>query len=256
MYSQPVDEREWQNHSLALKELLELEYSPVAVNCLEEPYLESFNRKVRICRGILEVGKGKVLQISRENNACFGAAWHLGFSNFKDPRALSLIKEFVVEGEKLFSSYEALDNLIADMGEVPDNRNAHFVLSPMETAELEPELVLFVCDPDAACRLLTLSIFLDGVMPKIKIGGPPCRLAIMYPLLTGEVNISFYDYTARRQCKVERDKLLVSIPYTRLPGVIESIDVCSAGRAKVEFPQEFLAFLQERTTGRRGKQNG
>ena len=36
MYSQPADERKWQNHSLALKELLELEYSPVAVKCLED----------------------------------------------------------------------------------------------------------------------------------------------------------------------------------------------------------------------------
>jgi len=73
-------------------------------------------------------------------------------------------------------------------------------------------------------------------------------MAIMYPLLTGEVNISFQDYTARKICKMEKDKLLVSIPSQRIPQIIESIDRCSAGTAKIEYPQEFREFLQKRTT--------
>jgi uncharacterized protein (DUF169 family) len=85
-------------------------------------------------------------------------------------------------------------------------------------------------------------------MPRIKIGGPACRMAITYPLVTGELNISFYDYTARKMCRVERDKLLVSVPYKRIPQIIESIDECSAGTAKVEYPQEFREFLQKRLT--------
>lgn len=254
-HDQPKGDREWQTYSLILKELLGLESSPVAVNCLQEPYLASFDRKVRICKGILDAGSGQTLQLNRANNACFGAAWHLGFSNVEqDPQAMGLIRKFVVEGEKLFSSYEALDNLIAGMGEVPDNRDASFVLAPLETAELEPELVIFVCNPEQACRLLTLSVFIDGLMPQIKIGGPPCRLAVLWPLLTGEVNLSFYDYTARKLCRVPQDQLLVSIPYSRLPRIVESIDRCSAGRAEVEFPAEFRVFLQEKRSKKKSFQ--
>ena len=73
-------------------------------------------------------------------------------------------------------------------------------------------------------------------------------MAITYPLVTGELNISFYDYTARKMCGVERDKLLVTIPYQRMPEIIESIDKCSAGTAKVEYPQEFREFLQNTLT--------
>jgi uncharacterized protein (DUF169 family) len=164
-----------------------------------------------------------------------------------------MIKKFVVEGEKLFCSYEALDNLISQMKEVPDNARSQFLLSPMEKAVSEPELVIFICDAQAACRILTLVTFLDGTMPKIKIGGPTCRMIIMEPLLTGEVNLSFYDYTARKMCNVEKDKLLVAVPYQKIPAIIGSIDACSAGRAKIEFPPEFRQFLQKRLTPEEGR---
>ncbi len=241
-----MEKKEWQGYARVFKELLNLEYSPVAVSCLKEPSLENTDKKVRICRAILDAGKGETIEIDKRNNACFGASWHLGFQQIKDPKITRMIKKFVVEGEKLFSSYEALDKLVSQIEEVPDNSNSYFALSALEKCEFIPQLVIFICHAEAACRLLTLVTFLDGVMPKIKIGGPTCRMSIIYPLLSGEVNISFYDYTARKLCNVEKDKLLISIPYRRIPRIIESIDKCSAGRAKIEFPSEFREFLQKR----------
>jgi uncharacterized protein (DUF169 family) len=116
----------------------------------------------------------------------------------------------------------------------------------MEKSPIQPQLVIFVVNAEASCRLLTLVTFIDGIMPKIKIGGPTCRMSIIYPLVTGEVNLSFYDYTARKMCDVQKDKLLISIPYEKIPRIIESIDRCSAGRAKIEYPAEFREFLQKR----------
>jgi uncharacterized protein (DUF169 family) len=243
-----MDKKAWQDYSLVLKELLSLEYSPVALVCLKEPLIKAPEKKIRICRAILDAGKGETLQISKENNACFGASWHLGFHKFNDPKIINMVKKFVVEGEKLFCSYEALDNLMSQMEEVPDNSHAYFVLTPLEKCEFNPELVIFICNADSACRLLTLATFIDGAMPKIKIGGPTCRMTVIYPLSTGELNLSFYDYTARKMCNVEKDKLLVSIPYNKIPKIMESIDKCSAGKAKIEFPPEFRQFLQQRLT--------
>ncbi len=241
-----MDKKEWQNYALILKELLNLEYSPVGLSCCKEPLLKDTGKKVRICRAILAAGKGETIEIDKKNNACFGASWHLGLQQIKDPKITQMIKKFVVEGEKLFCSYEALDKLISQMEKVPDNSGSYFVLSPLEKCEFIPQLVIFIVNAEAACRLLALVTFIDGAMPKIKIGGPTCRMSIIYPLLTGEVNISFYDYTARKMCNVEKDKLLISIPFRRIPQIIESIDKCSAGRAKIEFPQEFRQFLQKR----------
>jgi len=241
-----MDKKEWQGYSGVLKELLNLEYSPVAINCIKESLPNPPEKKVRICRAILDAGKGAILEVDKQNNACFGAGWHLGFHKLKDPQIINMLKKFVVEGEKLFCSYETLDKLMSQMEEVPDNSGNCFVLAPLEKAELMPELAIFICNAEAACRLLTLSTFLDGVMPKIKIGGPTCRMSIIYPLLTGELNLSFYDYTARKLCNVEKDKLLISIPYKKIPQIIQSLDKCSAGRAKIEYPAQFRQFLQNR----------
>ncbi|PIP21228.1 MAG: hypothetical protein COX40_00465 [Candidatus Omnitrophica bacterium CG23_combo_of_CG06-09_8_20_14_all_40_11] len=248
-----MDEKVWQNYAMVFKELLNLEYSPVAVSCIKESPFNPPEKKVRICRAILDAGKGEILQIDKRNNACFGASWHLGFHKISDPKIINMIKKFVVEGEKLFCSYEALDKLMSQIEEVPDNSGSYFILSPLEKAQDSPDVVIFICNAEAACRLLTLATFLDGVMPKIKIGGPTCRMSIIYPLLTGELNLSFYDYTARKMCNVEKDKLLISIPYKKIPQIMESIDKCSAGRAKIEYPAEFRQFLQTRLTTKQGQ---
>lgn len=239
-------ERDWRSFSPIFKELLNLELEPLAVSCLKESRGEFEGGKIRICRAILDSAKGKILEVSKENNACFGASWHLGFQRLNNPKVERMVKQFVVEGEKLFSSYQALERLISQMDEIPDNSHSYFILSPLEKSNFQPQIVIFICNPEQACRLLTLVIFIDGVMPKIKIGGPTCRMAIMYPLLKEEVNISFYDYTARRMCNLKEDKLLVSIPYKKIPSVVESIDRCSAGKAKIEYPLEFRKFLQKR----------
>ena len=227
------------------KEVLGLENSPVGIKVVEKA--DFLQEKVRICKAIKDVAKEKKkIILAKENNACFGASWHLGFQKIDNPKTIEMIKKFVVEGEKLFSSYSALDNLLSQMGDIPDNSNKNFILQAWEDMDIQPELVIFLCNPEQACRILTLLTFIDGNMPKIKIGGPTCRMAVIYPLISGEANISFYDYTARKLCNLDKDKLLVSIPYKKIPLILESIDRCSAGKAKIEYPQEFRKFLQKR----------
>ena len=174
-----MPDQAWRQSAEVLKELFLLETSPVAVVCTKEKPMATSERKVRICRAILDASKGKKQVLDKENNACFGATWHLGFRKKENPRVRQMTKKFVVEGEKLFSSYEALDNLISQIEDVPDNAEATFVLTPMEEADIEPQIVIFVCNPEQACRILTFVTFVDGRMPKIKIGGPTCRMAVM-----------------------------------------------------------------------------
>jgi uncharacterized protein (DUF169 family) len=241
-----MEKQEWKDYSLTFKELLNLEFSPVALSCIKGSLIKNLEKKVRVCRAILEASKGEIVHLDKINNACFGASWHMGFHRIKDPKTISMIKKFVVEGEKLFCSYQALDTLMSQMTDVPDNSDSYFVLSPLEKAQFCPDLVIFVVNAEASCRLLTLATFVDGVMPNIKIGGPTCRMSIIYPLLTGELNISFYDYTARKMCNVDKDKLIISFPYYKIPKIVDAIEKCSAGIAKIEFPPEFRQFLQTR----------
>ncbi len=65
-------------------------------------------------------------------------------------------------------------------------------------------------------------------------------MVIAYPLVSGELNISLLDYTSRKYQSYKPEELFVTIPYHKLPGVMESIDLCSAGAAKVDFPPGFV----------------
>jgi len=238
--------QEWHEQARFFTEILGLETSPVALNRVLRQSADGPQTKTRICRAIMDAAAGRETWVCKDNNACFGAVWHLGFQKIREPEILKMTKKFVVEGEKLFSSYSALEKLIEQMGEAPDHIGTCFHLQPLESADTAPELVLIVCNPEQACRILTLVTFVDGIMPAIQIGGPTCRMAVIYPLLSGQVNISFYDYTARKICQVEKDKLLISIPAAKFPDVVDSIDKCTAGTAKIEYPQDFKNFLQKR----------
>jgi len=147
-----MDKKELQSYSDIFKAVFGLEKSPVAIRRVQAKDTPADKNKARMCRAILEAAEGKTSTLCRENNACFGANWHLGFSEMKDPKVLKMVKQFVVEGEKLFSSYQALDNLLSQVDDVPYNKDLCFIISPLEAAEAKPELVIFACNPEQACR--------------------------------------------------------------------------------------------------------
>jgi uncharacterized protein (DUF169 family) len=240
-----TDNKPWQEYGRVIKEVLQSAQNPVAITRLKECAAGNIP-KVRICRAILDAGAGKSQIVHKVNNACIGASWHLGFHSGDDQAVNSQVRDFVVQGEKLYASRGALDTLFERMAPVPFEPEQYFSLAPLETAEQQPELVIFVANAEEACRLLALAMFADGIMPRLQIGGPTCRMAVMHPLITGEVNISFFDYTARKLCAVEKDKLLVAIPYSKIPSLINSLDTCSAGRARLEYSREFRALLRKR----------
>ena len=107
--------KKWQEYVKIFKDVFGFDNELVAVSCIKGQDTDVGQGKVRICRAILDAAAGKSLKIDKSNNACFGASWHLGFNQIKDPQVLEMIKKFVVEGEKLFCSYEALDKLISQM---------------------------------------------------------------------------------------------------------------------------------------------
>ncbi len=232
--------------SHTLKKLLGLKYSPVAVSCLESAPESITKDRLRICSAILEAARGRTLELSKANNLCLGANIHLGFHKVRSDKIRAALNKFVVEGEKLFCSQQALENLELQLPVPPDNSKKHFVLSPLEKVPNDPQLVIFVVDPEAACRLLTLLTFTNGDMPEIKIGGPTCRLAVIYPLVSAKANISFYDYTSRCLSKIDKDKLLVSIPFVELARMMENIDKCCAGKARMELPVEFRSLSKKK----------
>ena len=149
------------------------------------------------------------------------------------------LKEFLVNGEKLYCSIATFHRAQALTTPSPLGLADHVILSPMDRAEFRPDVVLFICNADQACRLVTLDGYDTGIPPRTEMSGATCHQAIAYPVVTGELNVSLMDYTSRRIRGYKPEDLLVSIPYHRFLGVMRSIDHCTAGRAKMEIPESF-----------------
>lgn len=229
----------WRKYSKRLKEVLKLRGSPIAITYSMKPVSNAQSGRYRVCDLLLKVRNGAIVNLSRETSTCPGGTWHLGLGPRLSGQADIALKKFLIEGEKLFCSLAVLRRTQNFTTSPPLNLAPYVVFSPLGKARLKPDLILFICNPEQACRLVTLVIYNEGIPPKIEMAGPTCHMAIAYPLVSGEMNVSLMDYTSRRIKGFRPEDLLVTIPYHKLTGIIESIDYCTAGTAKMEFPPEF-----------------
>ena len=180
-----------------------------------------------------------MIDITADTSACPGGTWHLGLAERPGGEADRAVKEFLVDGEKIYCSIAAFHRGQALTAPPPLGLAEHVVLAPMSKAELRPDVVLFICNAEQGCRLVTLDGYDTGIPPRVEMSGATCHQAIAYPVVTGELNVSLMDYTSRRMPGLEAGDLLVSIPYHRFHGVMRSIDCCTAGTAKMEVPESF-----------------
>lgn len=229
----------WQEYSGRLREVLRLKGSPIAVSYSMVPASGAKRGSYMVCHALLAARDGAIINVSEESCACPGGAWHLGLTPRPSGEENIFLQRFLVEGEKLFCSVATFHRCMALTAPPPLGLAQYVVLSPLEKAKIAPDVVVFLCNPEQACRLVTLATYPDGIPPRTEIVGSTCHMVIAYPVVSGEINISLLDYTSRRWQKYKPEELFVTIPYHKMPGLMESIELCSAGTAKVEFPSGF-----------------
>ena len=229
----------WNEYAERLREVLKLEGNAIAVTYSMAPAEGGREGKHWVCKALQEARDGAVINLTKENSACHGGTWHLGLGPRPTGEMDKALKKFLVEGEKLFCSIATFYRAMTLTAQPPLGLAEYVVISPLGKAKSKPDLVLFLCNAEQACRILTLATYDTGVSPKTELVGSACHMAITYPLVSGEINVSFMDYTARKMKGYKPDELFVSIPYHRMAGIIESIPLCTAGTAKAEYPPEF-----------------
>lgn len=235
---------EWKTHAQEIKQLLGLKGDPVSITYSMKAPSESAGGDYRVCDAFLQASSGKVLDLTRETSACSGGTRHLGLCEPVKGDDDKAIKEFLVDGEKLYCSIAAFHRAQTLTAPAPVGLAEHVVLSPMQKAEFRPDVVLFICNAEQACRLVTLDSYGTGIPPRLEMSGATCHQAVAYPVVTGELNVSLMDFTSRRIRGYKPEDLLVSIPYHRFLGVMASIDRCTAGRAKMEIPEAFRRMVR------------
>jgi uncharacterized protein (DUF169 family) len=118
-------------------------------------------------------------------------------------------------------------------------------MGPVHEAEFRPDLVVFMCNPEQACRLITLDQYWDGIPPRTELAGSLCHSALAYTVTTGQTNVTLGDWTARRMQKFPEDMIFISVPYERIHNLVTAVPQCTAGSAELEIPEEFRHQFEE-----------
>ena len=127
----------------------------------------------------------------------------------------------------------------------PTGLAERILICPAEKAKIRPDAMLFLCNAEQACRLITLDHYWDGIPPSFEPGGSLCRSSIVYPIISGRTNATFGDWTARRMTGFSAETVFVTIPYERIENLLLAIPECSAGTAEVVIPEDLRTQFEQ-----------
>jgi uncharacterized protein (DUF169 family) len=231
---------QWKVQSARLEELLALENKPVAVTFTNEPVDVGKQKRVQMCRALKQAAvASKSYVIDSETSTCPGGSWHCGLSEPPSAGARRAIQEFLTKGEKLSHSIVSFQRMQGLGSEPPTGLSDRIFIGPMSDAPVRPDIVVFVCTAEQACRLISLDHYWDGIPITAELTGALCHAAIAYPIVTGKTNLTMGDWTARRMQKYPPDVVFLTVPYERIEPLVQAIPECSAGTAEVIIPENF-----------------
>jgi len=231
---------DWKGFTKTLTETLGLKNHIVAITYTYDEIKGASSEPCRVCTALMKAHQGSTIALTAENSTCGGGTWHLGLGDPPKGEAGKALRNFLVHGEKLACSYATFHRMMALTTPPPRDVADRIIFAPMNTMPLEPDLAIFIVNAEQTCRLLTLYSYFTGKAPRTEMMGSGCHMAVAYPLVSGEMNVSFSDWTARPMMKMAPDETLVSIPYYLLPGIIEAIPRCTAGTAEGKPVSEFI----------------
>jgi len=205
----------WNDWAKAVRELLELHSSPVAVTWSHTGTVGGDgSASMAACQAVFRAACGETVDMTAESCACQGGLVNLGLGEIGADATVRL-SDMLVNKAKVYSSAAALQR---GQRSVPTPKGAgeHVVFAPLEGAVLQPDLVLVVCDAQQAEQLVSLCSYWDGGPLLVDMAGPMCRNAMAYPMANNRPGLSLLDDGARRRASFTRDQMVLSIPLAQM----------------------------------------
>lgn len=230
---------EFKEQAGLLIKVLGLKKEPLAITFTNDEVSEGLYEKTSICKALKRAAEGDCFIIDEKVETCPGGSRFCGFTEFKSEASRRRLQRFLTKGEKLTSSVVSFERMLKLPVQPPTGLAERLVICPLEKTTLRPDIVLFQCNPEQACRLITLDTYWDGISPKEQVIGSLCYSSIVYPVMTGCTNMTTGDWTARKQQGFEPDILFFTVPYERMHNLIAAVPNCSAGNAEAVIPEGF-----------------
>jgi uncharacterized protein (DUF169 family) len=230
---------DFKEQSEIFKKVLRLKNEPLAISFTNEEISKGKYEKTSICRALKLSASGECFVIDENVSTCPGGSRFCGFTEITSKQQKRGLQRFLTKGEKLTGTIVSFERMQKLTTPLPTGLADKVLICPLKETDIRPDMVLFLCNPEQACRLITLDTYWDGISPKQQVIGALCNSAIAYTIMTGQTNISLGDWTARRNQQFESDVIFVSVPYERINNLIAAIPLCSAGEAESVIPVEF-----------------
>jgi uncharacterized protein (DUF169 family) len=230
---------DYKEQSDILKRVLGLQKEPLAISFTNQEVSKGNYEKISICKAIKLAAEGDCFLIDEKVSTCPGGSRYCGFSGEITGEKKRRLQNFLTKGEKLTHSLVSFERMQKLSVAPPTGLADRIIMCPLEKAEIRPDMILFLSNPEQTCRIITLDTYWDGLNPIQQLIGALCHTAISYTIMTGNTNISMGDWTARSHQQFESDVVFVSVPYERLNNLIAAITECSAGEAAIKIPEDF-----------------
>ncbi|NVM27766.1 MAG: DUF169 domain-containing protein [Candidatus Helarchaeota archaeon] len=221
--------KNWQNLAESFVSVLELKGQPIAVTYTDKEIEPTIKKGLDVCATLKKARDGEIIRLNKVKCTCPGGRWHLGLAG-----KMEGLEKILVKGEKLWATVAIARQSIGRTHQIappPLGLAKYIIFSPLNKAELRPDVVAILCNPWQASRLIFLADY-HGYPVNPQVTGSLCWSAITYPLVTGNLNVTMGDPTARRHHEYDPNELIVSIPYRMVPPIIEAMEYSTAGKGK------------------------
>lgn len=218
--------------SRKIKKLLNIEREPIGVKFLTKDDLSKLNdqydstSKMRYCQALMRAGRGEKIMVTADNIACPASAAAFGLKPLPD--MLSSGKMLFNMG--LFATPAAGAKAMSGMTRLPHGMFSAVILSPLESMELEPDIVVIESKPEHLMWLSLASIYNTGERLEFSsaIFQATCVDSTVIPFTSGKINSSLGCYGCREATDVTEDENLIGIPFKNLFEITGNLDALYA----------------------------
>lgn len=228
--------------SAALERVLRLKWKPVAVTLIPHgsslPPMPIPRVKLRYCQSLMMARHGETLLMPRQAHACPDGSHVLGLTKMLPKLASG---ELYIRFGKL-ASIEAARQMISERPCLPEQSVRATLVTPLEKAVVKPDIVIVLAPPESMMWLCMASSFYTGKSFNFKVStyNAICVETTLYPLTTGEINVSLGCYGSRAASDIGDDTMFMGIPIRKLPSLVEGLEELSKkaipdARAKIYF---------------------
>jgi len=176
--------------------------------------------------------EGKTLLLLAEDHGCDRGAYMLGV---KEPPEIVVNGEMYAKGH-MVETARAGKRLVDQAPKIPVGKTAAILLTPLEEAIFNPDVVLVAANPHQTLEILNAANYKNGfeINLKFQVFISFCAYATVLPFKYGKLNATIPQEQARMHSQFTNEEMLIGIPGELLESVAQFISgVCCVPKPAV-----------------------